>query len=216
MTTLTRLVATATAALLCTGIATATPATVRIALAASAPSLTDAAGWESAAHTALSWNITDDRTATDKTDVALLTDKAALYVRFTVHQASPVIATQTVDGAGEGTDDDVTVRLLPTGADGTIYSFRANPRGAHYQGASDHDGYMPAWTSGGRTIPDGYVVTMRIPFAALPNARTTGWRAQFERDDRTTGKRDVWTHTTGDANYLDAASVGSLVTPAWR
>ncbi len=96
---------------------------------AAAPALDPAVEWTGAAHVTAGWDFTHGRVAAQPADVAFVTDRTSLYVRFVVPQRQPITATQAVDGVGENSDDTVTVRLWAGGVSGFAYDFRATLRG---------------------------------------------------------------------------------------
>lgn len=183
---------------------------VRVPTLTAPPSLTGATGWGDAAHLTIGWDFTNRHAAAEPADVAIAADGKALYVRFVVRQHEGITATQSVDGVGENSDDYVTVRLWPSGPAGIVYDFRANPRGIHYQGSSENANFAPAWTSLARTTPEGYTVTMRIPFSALRSDGQARWGAQFERDIKIGNERDEWSHAPGQTTSDQAIFAGTI------
>lgn len=185
-------------------------AILTVARAQTTPSLDTDATWSTAPATTIDWDFTHGRPAPEKTDVRALVDERYLYVRFDVEQHEPIVATQTVDDTGQGSDDDVHVSLWPTGANGFEYQFDANPRGTHYQRSTENTAYAPTWTSIGHLRPGGYIVTMRIPLKALRSDGRGGWSAQFTRLVESTNETDAWAHAPGQNNTDIAAFAGRL------
>ncbi|HEY0381721.1 MAG TPA: DUF5916 domain-containing protein [Candidatus Elarobacter sp.] len=161
------------------------------------PALDGEAGWNDAPAVTLGWDFTNGRPAPQETRVRVLVDDKYLYVRFDAKQREPIAATQTVDDNGQGSDDDVHVSLWPSGSNGFEYQFDANPRGTHYQSSTENTTYAPTWTSVGRTVPGGYVVTMRIPLKAMRSDGRATWIAQFTRYIKETRETDEWAYAPG-------------------
>lgn len=159
--------------------------------------------WKSAAAAELKWNLQGHKAAADPTTAYIESDGKFLYVAFQAKQTARVIATQHTNDAGEGADDEVSVDLWPGGTNGFFYQFSANPIGTHYQSSSENSGYRPRWSSAGTTTADGYVVTMKIPLAALHGASSRQWLVQFSRRIEATGDIEVWSY---DPNETDPTS----------
>ena len=172
------------------------------------------------AKVALTWDVDHARPAADKTDVYTYSDGKFFYVRFVAEQQhAPIVATQHSDdtvigGSNIGggiawSDDCVWVDLWPKGATGFQFQFEANPNGAHNEASTENVSYAPHWESHGERTPDGYEVTMAIPYAVIHGAHAGTWRVQFVRYVRTTGELDVWSYDPAQTNPDDAARAGS-------
>jgi hypothetical protein len=190
--------------------AAALAAALVVVRAQSAPSLDGDAGWADAPVTTLGWDFTNGRPAPEETRVRVLVDDRYLYVRFDAKQREPIVATQTVDDVGQGSDDVVHVSLWPAGSNGFEYQFDTNPRGTHYQSSTENTNYAPTWTSVGRIKPDGYVVTMRLPLKALRGNGSGTWLAQFTRSIKNAGETDEWAHAPGQNSTDTIAFAGKL------
>ncbi|GAC1581962.1 MAG: hypothetical protein NVS3B7_17240 [Candidatus Elarobacter sp.] len=176
----------------------------------SPPALDGDAGWDGAPSTTIGWDFTHDRPAPERSDVRALIDDRYLYLRFDVQQRAPIVATQTVDDAGQGSDDNVHVSLWPGGTNGFEYQFDANPRGTHYQSSTENTTYAPTWTSVGRTRSDGYTVVMRIPLKAMRGDGHAQWRAQFTRLIKSSNEIDEWAHASGQSSTDTVTFAGIL------
>lgn len=174
------------------------------------PSLDGPAGWDNAAASTLDHALSPAGPATEKTAVRVLVDGTYLYVRFDAEQHAAITATQAVDDVGEGSDDEVAVRLWPSGSNGFRYVFAANPRGTHYQQSSENSNYAPTWTSKGTMRPGGFLVTMRIPLAALRGDGRATWGAQFSRVIRTGNQILTWSWGAGMMGAEDVTYAGSI------
>jgi hypothetical protein len=190
--------------------AAALAAALTVARAQATPALDGDAGWSDAPAVTLGWDFTNGRPAPEETRVRVLVDDRYLYVRFDVKQHGPIVATQTVDDSGQGSDDDVHVSLWPSGASGFEYQFDANPRGTHYQSSTENNTYSPTWTSVGRTFEGGYTVTMRIPLKAMRSDGRGTWLAQFTRYTKTSRETDEWAYAPGQGGTDVVTFAGKL------
>ncbi len=166
--------------------------------------------WAKAAKIPLVTDFTYRRPAEEATDVYVGQEKGALDIAFVVTQKESVLAAQVTNGSSVTSDDYVTAYLWPQGTRGFAYSFTANPRGTRYQTSSENSAYTPQWEAVGHVTPTGYVVTMRIPLAAIRNGGSTSWRAQFARATVATNGLAVWTFSPRQQNVNDPAFAGAL------
>ena len=175
--------------------------------------------WKAAQSVTLDWDLDGHKHAPQQTSAYIETDGKYLYVAFDAKQQTAIVATQHTDDAGQGSDDDVEIDLWPGGTNGFLYQFISNPIGTHYQSSSENSGYRPQWWSAG-TVRDGeYVVTMKIPLAAIHGANASTWRVQFARKVENTGDLDVWSYdpdATGTTTSIYAGTLSGLRTLAVR
>lgn len=142
--------------------------------------------WKSAVTAVMAENFSDRLPAKRNSAVYVLYDDKNLYVGFHCQQSDvPITATQTVDHAGVGADDHVTLELETSGNGSRVYSFRSSPRGVHDEASTENARYAPDWTSVASVLPNGdYNVMMVIPLSAmhLQTGSAQHWRinaAQF-------------------------------------
>jgi hypothetical protein len=166
--------------------------------------------WTSAAKVPLGMDFNSRHTANEATDVYVAQDKGYLDIAFVATQRESVLASQETNSSNVLSDDYVVAYLWPQGTQGFAYSFAANPRGARYQTSSENSAYSPPWTAVGRTTPTGYVVTMRLPLAAIRSGGSKNWRAQFARATVGTNGLAVWTYSASQQNANDPAFAGTL------
>ena len=184
----------------------------------------DDPAWKKAEHLTLGWDFQFQRPARETTDVYVLYDDTYFYLGFFAHQNSEIVATQHTNGVGEESDDYVGARFWPDGVSGFGYRFIANPIGTHYQESTENAAFTPTWTSVGRIVPGGYIVTMAIPIAIMRSSSKDAWRAQFVRYHLRTQERYDWAHSGGSssgdptyAGHLDALQLTrSVVRPKAR
>lgn len=166
--------------------------------------------WKNAKTVTLNWDLQGHKPAPQQTTVYIESDGKSLYVAFDARQRETLVATQHTNDVGQGSDDDVEIDLRPGGPNGFLYQFIANPLGTHYQFSSENTGYRPEWSSAGSVRNDGYVVTMRIPLAAIHGANARTWMLQFARRVETTGDLDVWSYDPNETRPTDAIYEGTM------
>ena len=158
----------------------------------------------------LGWDLHLTRPAREHTRVYVTADEHYLYVAFDAKQSGSVVASQRTNDVGYGSDDQVEVLLWPSGSNGFGYTFVANPLGTRYEFSTENSSFAPSWDARGTIVPDGYVVTMRIPFAVMRGARAATWQAQFVRLNASTLETDVWTHGAQQSDPTDVVYAGAL------
>jgi hypothetical protein len=168
------------------------------------------ASWASAAKVSLGYDFTYRRAADEATDVSVAQDATSLDIAFTVTEREPLTSVQQTNSSSVTSDDYVGVYLYPRGTVGFQYAFYANPRGTRYQTSSENSLYTPQWTAVGQTTATGYVVTMRIPLAAIRSGGARTWRAQFVRATVATNGVAVWTYSPRANGAADPAFAGTL------
>jgi hypothetical protein len=167
--------------------------------------------WSKAAELTLDHDFIVKGAPAESTQVYVAQEGDALDVAFVVTQREPLIASQTTNGTNVTSDDDVVVYLWPRGTQGFAYSFAANPRGTRYQTSTENSAYTPQWVAVGHSTPTGYVVTMRIPLAAIRSGGSSHWKAQFARQNLSTNSLAVWTMSERQQNANDPAFAGTLL-----
>jgi hypothetical protein len=165
--------------------------------------------WSKAAQLPVNFDYTYQHDG-EPTTVYVAQDAKALDIAFVATQPSAITANTETNGAGVLNDDNVSVVFWPQGSGGFSYSFTANARGARYQTSSENSAYSPEWSAVGRRTPNGYVVTMRIPFDIMRSGGSRSWKAQFERTIQATNSTQVWEHVQGQRNAGDSAYAGTL------
>lgn len=189
-----------------------------IPAAAAAPhidaSLADPA-WTSAAVVRLQYNLRSHGPAPEETVARVMADKAYVYVAFDVKQSEPIAASQYTNDVGCCVDDSVQIDLWPNGAKGFRYLFISTPIGTRYQYSSENNVYEPTWWTAGKITRDGYVVTMKIPLAAMHGTGSGGWAVQFARVVQRTNDDIVWSYGAPQQNHNDVTyAAGARGLPA--
>lgn len=163
-----------------------------------------AAAWKSAVKVTLPYDVTTHTPSKEPTTVYLLADRSALYVAFDAQQPrTPVVANQHTNNVGMDLDDEAVVSLWPNGSQGFAYVFAATAAGTRYQSSSENLSYEPQWAAAGRLHGNGYLVTMRIPFAIMHGASKDHWLVQLSRFEPTTGALYVYNGGPNLANNSD-------------
>ncbi|MDQ2866170.1 MAG: DUF5916 domain-containing protein [Candidatus Eremiobacteraeota bacterium] len=162
------------------------------------PSLKDPAWQTGKVPTAGAWeNVTARRPVaeTNATTVYLLYDDRALYVAFEAKQGgAPIVASQTTNDVGFGSDDFVALGIDTSGAGSQSYFFEATPRGVRYQQASENVRYRPQWLSAGKIQGNSYSAVMIVPLSAMrirPGSPQT-WRIGFFRQIASSADHLSW------------------------
>lgn len=133
--------------------------------------------------------------ATQATRAAVLYDDRAIYVGFTAAQTAPVVATQTTNDVGFGTDDFVGIAIDVGGNGERVYSFYVTPRGTRYDAATESTRYRPDWTAAAATTDRGWNAVLRIPYSAmhLQHNGPQRWRVNFVRNVAASAEHHTWT-----------------------
>lgn len=154
--------------------------------------------WKGALKAAGWYDITTKRPAPLDTTAYFLYDDKFLYVGFDAKQSgTAIIAQQTVDNAGIGTDDHVAFYFDTSGGSSRTYAFKVNPKGVHDESSSENNRYAPQWSSSARILPNGdYTVFMKIPLAIVraQSSASQAWRMNFVRHVAGTSEDYSWAY----------------------
>ena len=162
------------------------------------PSMSDPAWQAGKVPSETPWeNVTTRAPAEEGTVTYLLYDDANLYVGFVVQQRSePIVATQTTNDVGFGTDDFVGVGIDSSGAGSQAYFFETTPRGVRYQQATENVRFRPAWQTAASSGNGVWRAVMIIPLSAMrlrPGSAQT-WRVGFFRNVASRGEHLSWAY----------------------
>src|SRR5579884_287345 len=150
-------------------------------------------------------NVTTRTPAAERTDVYLLYDDTNLYAAFVAQQSTPIVATQTTNDVGFGTDDFVALGIDTSSAGSQAYLFEVTPRGVHYQQATENARFRPAWQSVSKIEVGAWRAVMIVPLSAMrlrPGATQT-WRAGFFRSVARRAEHLSWAY---DPTMQDAVA----------
>ncbi len=140
-------------------------------------------------------NVTTRASASEQTDVYALYDDTNLYVAFVAHQPSePIVATQSTNDVGFGTDDFVAVGIDSSGAGSQAYFFEVTPRGVRYEQASENVRYRPTWRATTSVNGKSWNAVMVIPLSVmrLRAGASQTWRVGFFRNVAARGEHLTW------------------------
>jgi hypothetical protein len=142
-------------------------------------------------------NVTTRRPAAEATNAYILIDAKNLYVGFVAQQLNvPIVATQSTNDVGFGSDDFVALGIDTSGSGSRAYFFETTPRGVRYEQASENVRYRPTWQSA--TVVNGttWRAVMIIPLNVLrlqPSATQT-WRVGFFRSVAALAEHLTWAY----------------------
>jgi hypothetical protein len=142
------------------------------------------------------WNITTMSPSGDGTTAYFLYDDAFLYVAFVAEQPNaPILASQSTNDVGFGTDDFVGIGIS-TGVGSQAYYFETTPRAVRYEQASENVRYRPRWRAAAAVNGRRWTAVMAIPVSALRigggNSQT--WHVQFLRQVAARGEHLLWAY----------------------
>ncbi len=158
------------------------------------PSLADPAWQAGKVPSDTPWkDVTTRGNAPDDTTAYFLYDDKNLYVAFVAPQKAPIVATQTTNDVGFGTDDFVSVGIDTSGAGSQAYLFETTPRGVRYQQATENVRYRPDWQAAGKTEGSEWRAVMIIPLASMRiHGGANTWRIGFFRGVASTAEHYTW------------------------
>lgn len=158
------------------------------------PSLSDPAWQAGKVPSDTPWkDVTTRANAPDATTVYFLYDDQNLYVGFVAPQKAPIVATQSTNDVGFGTDDFVGVGIDTSGGGSQAYLFETTPRGVRYQQATENVRYRPDWKAAAKVEGGEWRAVMIVPLAAMRiHGGTTAWRIGFFRGVATTAEHYTW------------------------
>ena len=143
------------------------------------------------------WMNVTTRTAVDPVTTYLLYDDKNLYVGFDVRQdGMPIVATQSTNDVGFGTDDFVAVGIDTSGAGSQAYFFETTPKGVRYQQASENARYRPTWQSAASSSGGEWKAVMIIPLDVmrLRGGDAQTWRIGFFRGIASRAEHLSWAY----------------------
>lgn len=166
--------------------------------------------WARASRVHLANDFTYHRPTSEPTTVYVAQDRSGLDIAFVATQHSSITDRQSTNGSNVLSDDYVGIYLYPRGTQGFAYAFFSNPQGARYQTSGENTAYAPQWVAVGRVTPDGYTVTMHIPFNVMRSDGSTTWHAQFVRATVATNGMAVWTYSPSETYAYDPVYAGTM------
>jgi hypothetical protein len=160
-------------------------------------------------------NVASKLAAPHATTVYMLYDDKNLYVAFEAEQkGTPIVATQTTNNVGYGTDDFVSVGIDTSASGSQNYLFETTPRGVRYQQASENVRYRPDWQSAATTGDGSWKAVMIIPLdiMRIRGGKSQTWRIDFYRNVAAAGDHLTWSYDgvmqdNGSGNWPDFNNV---------
>jgi hypothetical protein len=158
------------------------------------PSLSDPAWQTGKVPGGTLWkDVTTRGDAPEATTAYFLYDDKNLYVAFVAPQKAPIVATQTTNDVGFGTDDFVAVGIDTSGAGSQAYLFETTPRGVRYQQATENVRYRPDWKAAGNSEGSEWRAVMIIPLSSMRiHGGSYVWRIGFFRGVAATAEHYSW------------------------
>jgi hypothetical protein len=147
--------------------------------------------------------------APHKTWVWMLYDDRNLYVAFRAEQrGTPIVATQTTNDVGFGTDDFVGVGVDTSGVGTQSYYFETTPRGVRYEQANENSRYKPAWSSATAVHDGEWTAVLIIPLNVMRihAGSPQSWRVNFIRNVAAVAEHYTWTYN----GLMQDGAVGSV------
>jgi hypothetical protein len=160
------------------------------------PSLSDPAWQAGKVPSETPWaDVTTRGNAPDATTAYFLYDDKNLYIGFVAPQKAPIVATQTTNDVGFGTDDFVAVGLDTSGGGSQAYFFETTPRGVRYQQATENVRYRPNWTAAAAIEGSQWQAVMIVPLSAIRiHGGSSTWRIGFFRGVAATAEHYTWAY----------------------
>jgi len=141
-------------------------------------------------------NVTTRGPAGQATTAYLLYDDTYLYAGFVAAQSSdPIVATQSTNDVGFGSDDFLALGVDPSGNGSQAYLFETTPRGTRYQQASENVRFRPEWEAAAAVSRGSWSAVMRIPLRVLRiRPGITAWRVGLFRNLAARGEHLSWAY----------------------
>jgi hypothetical protein len=159
----------------------------------------DPGGWNPGAIPAPGdfYDLTARRPAPYATRVWMLYDTRNLYVAFEcAQQGAPIVATQTTNDVGFGTDDFVGVGIDTSGSGTDTYYFEATPRGVRYEQSNENARFQPAWHASSAVRGSSWSSVFVIPLDVMrihPGS-PQNWRINFIRNVAASAEHYTWAY----------------------
>ncbi len=155
--------------------------------------------------------------STEKTQVAIIYDKLAIYIGVWCYQTKPVVAKYLQRDFNYDEDDNFQISLSPFNDKRNGYLFVINPLGARADllisanGSANKD-WNGVWDAKTTISSEGWFAEIRIPFTSLqfPKDSINNWSINFERNIRNSNEAVLWRGWTRDCSVLCLANAGTL------
>jgi len=161
---------------------------------------------------------TDDKPASERTEVRMLFDDRFLYISATLFEKQGIVA-QTLKRDNPGGSDHLAVWLDPIGEQTNGYAFALTPANAQIEVLTSTDdidlGWDNRWYSGTEVSEDRWTLEIAIPFKSIRYAADKKrWRFNLARIDAGANELSVWSPVPRQFNQGDYGYYGELRWPA--
>jgi hypothetical protein len=153
--------------------------------------------------------------ASNKTEIRLVSDDAALYVYAVCYDNQNLII-NTLKRDNYGESDEFAILIDPQGQKTNGYGFGVNAYGAQtevlLQTEDSDDGWDNKWYSAVQRYEDRWEVEISIPFKSLRyNAGAKNWKVNFIRSEPEQNEKQVWSPVPRQFDSADMGYFGELI-----
>lgn len=155
--------------------------------------------------------------ASEKTKVAIVCDRLALYVGVWCYQKNNIAAKYMQRDFAYEEDDNFQVALSPFGDRRNGYLFVINPNGARTDllisgNESANKDWNGVWDARTTINAEGWFAEIRIPFNSLQFKKDSlyNWSINFERNIRNKNEQVLWQGWTRDCSIFCLVNAGTL------
>lgn len=157
---------------------------------------------------------------TEKTEVAVIYDKNALYIGVWCYQkdVNTIVAKNMNRDFDYETDDNFQVLISPFDDNRNGYLFVINPNGARtdiqvYGGEDGNEDWNGVWDTKTTITDKGWFAEIYIPFSTLQFKKGTilNWALNFERDIVSENEQALWQGWSRDNSIYSVNNAGSLI-----
>lgn len=156
--------------------------------------------------------------ATEKTEVAIVYDKLAMYIGVSCYQLHPEkITTKFMQrDFNYATDDNFQVLISPFNDKRNGYLFIINPNGARadlqVRGDDDNIDWNGVWDAMTTRNKDGWFAEIQIPFNTLQFKKDSLklWAINFMREIKFKNEKDLWQGWSRDYSFENFSHAGTL------
>ncbi len=148
--------------------------------------------------------------ASQKSEIKFIYDNEAIYIGAMLYDTAPDSIMSELSKRDElGVSDNFGIHIDPFNDAKTTYGFFVNPAGVQLdtkipQNGHDDKNWDAVWDSRVRMVDNGWVIEIRIPYAALrfPKKNIQLWGINFFREIKRYREKDSW-------NFVDKGISGT-------
>lgn len=156
--------------------------------------------------------------ATERTVLRILYDENNLYFAICAYDSQPdrIIAGTLQRDGNLGAADSIVLLIDPGLTRRNAYGFEVSASGARRDELEQNNTvelpeWDAIWTARARTVADGWVAEIAIPFRSLSyDAEQTIWGFDMSRRVRHKNERDYWSGHNPALSFSDVSQAGSL------